>query len=479
MIRISRLALVVALFSLVGFGCSDGPESLTQSPEGRTPSQLASALSIPWGSTLVSAKLSVYLLNDPNATVNAHRITSPWAEMSVTWGNFGNAYDATVLDSFVSDGLGWRTVDVTGTVQAWMDGTYENYGFLLKQGLVDATVYNSSEVATVEVRPKLELCYTTATGTECIVIQRGTFGEVADSYIWATAQNDNNGSATILFTGLVGGFEKLTLLRFDMEDQPPEPASIGDFVWLDDDNDGIQDAGEVGFPDAEVMLYDCDGNYIATTMTDANGYYLFDNLPPGDYHIEFVLPEGYVFSPQNQGTDGAVDSDPNAAGVAACTTLYPGEHDPTWDAGLYMPEWEGCSLTIGFWKTHAGFGPQADVVTPLLPISLGAIDVTNATEAHDILVQKYCGGPSNGLVKLTAQFLGVMLNGANGADLGAVADEIADAHQYLTDYSCEDWWTGELSRSQKKMINSLKSTFDDYNNGLIGPGHCDDFGDDD
>ena len=41
MIRISRLALVVALFSLVGFGCSDGPESLTQSPEGRTPSQLA------------------------------------------------------------------------------------------------------------------------------------------------------------------------------------------------------------------------------------------------------------------------------------------------------------------------------------------------------------------------------------------------------------------------------------------------------
>ena len=126
---------------------------------------------------------------------------------------------------------------------------------------------------------------------------------------------------------------------------------------------------------------------------------------------------------------------------------------------------------------HAGFGPQDDVVTPLLPITLGAIEVTNATEAHDILVQKYCGGPSNGLVKLAAQFLGVMLNGANGADLGAVADEIDEAHQILTDYSCEDW--DSLSKRDKKAILKLKTTFDKYNNGEIGPGHCDDFGDDD
>ena len=30
-----------------------------------------------------------------------------------------------------------------------------------------------------------------------------------------------------------------------------------------------------------------------------------------------------------------------------------------------------------------------------------------------------------------------------------------------------------------KGIVNLMSTFDDYNNGYIGPGHCDDFGDDD
>ena len=36
------------------------------------------------------------------------------------------------------------------------------------------------------------------------------------------------------------------------------------------------------------------------------------------------------------------------------------------------PPANGCTRTIGYWKTHAGFGPQADAVTPLLPILLGS-----------------------------------------------------------------------------------------------------------
>ena len=477
MTRIWKLTLVVALFSLIGFGCSEGPDSLTQSTDGRAPGQMATALSIPPGSSLISATLGVYAFSPGYHTVNVHRVTAPWEELTVTYNSFAGAYDPSVEASFVVNSVGWCTADVTALVQTWLDGTYENYGIHLRTTEQAASRFRSSEW--YMDRPWLELCYTTPSGPECITIQRGAFGEVADAYITPLSAAWNFGGITSFYTALVGDFEKFALLRFDMEDQP---ASIGDFVWLDDNNNGIQEPGEAGYPDAEVRLYDCEPipNLLATTTTDANGYYLFDQLMLGDYRVMFVLPEGYVFSPQDQGMDDAFDSDADqVTGWAVCTTLDPGEHDPTWDAGLFMPEWEGCSLTIGFWKTHAGFGPQADVVTPLLPISLGAIDVTNATEAHDILVQKYCGGSSNGLVKLTAQFLAVMLNGANEADLGAVADEIADAHQYLTDYSCEDWWTGELSKSQKKMINDLKSTFDDYNNGLIGPGHCDDFGDDD
>ena len=43
--------------------------------------------------------------------------------------------------------------------------------------------------------------------------------------------------------------------------QPPGTGSIGDYVWLDKDNDGVQDAGESGMPNVTVRLYrDLDGN---------------------------------------------------------------------------------------------------------------------------------------------------------------------------------------------------------------------------
>ena len=98
--------------------------------------------------------------------------------------------------------------------------------------------------------------------------------------------------------------------------------------------------------------------------------------------------------------------------------------------------------------------------------------MTNAQIAYDILTQKVYGDPSNGITKLYAQLLAVKFNGANGADLGAIADEIADADAFLDDHYYTDW--DSLSKNDQKMVNQLKSKFDDYNNGLIGPGHCGD-----
>ncbi|RKX27551.1 MAG: hypothetical protein DRP45_00770 [Candidatus Zixiibacteriota bacterium] len=468
MLRITKLLLLVAVVALVAFGCSQqGDPDIT----GPANLSLASAALVA-GADVQTATLYLFVSTASGNDVSVHRVTSDWDEYAVTFNSFAGAFATPSEASFVADVLGWKTVDVTSLTQGWLAGDYDNFGLLLKHAdmVYPRSSFHSREAAS---QPMLEICYATTGGTECVQI----IAE-ADAYIWASEPNTNHGWSPRLYAGWGNDtdLEKQSLVRFDLPERP-ELASIGDFVWLDADNDGIQDEGEFGYPNAEVMLYDC-ADYVATTYTDANGYYLFDELEPGDYNIVFVLPEGYVFSPQDQGADDAVDSDADpSTGIAACTTLDPGEHDPTWDAGLYRPVWVGCSLTIGFWKNHAGFGPQDDVVTDLLPISLGSIDVTTAAEAYAILRQKDCGGPSNGLVKLMAQFLAVKLNGANGADLGAVADEIADADQVLTDYSCSDW--DNLSRKQKKAINKLKSTFDDYNNGIIGPGHCDGLGDDD
>ena len=45
-------------------------------------------------------------------------------------------------------------------------------------------------------------------------------------------------------------------------------------------------------------------------------------------------PEGYSFSPANQGSDDNLDSDPAVNGRTPTTTLLSGENDLTWWAGL-------------------------------------------------------------------------------------------------------------------------------------------------
>ncbi len=113
------------------------------------------------------------------------------------------------------------------------------------------------------------------------------------------------------------------------------PASIGDYVWVDTDGDGVQDAGELGLDGVTVKLYDSSNNLVDTTTTSGGGAYNFTGLTPGDYYVEFVLPAGYAFSPQDQGGDDALDSDADTTtGKTAVTTLVSGENDTTWDAGL-------------------------------------------------------------------------------------------------------------------------------------------------
>jgi hypothetical protein len=147
---------------------------------------------------------------------------------------------------------------------------------------------------------------------------------------------------------------------------PPELACLGDYVWHDLNMDGIQDDGEVGIAEVYVDLMDCNGQVLASTMTDIDGKYLFCDLEAGDYNVHFVLQDGYVFSPMDQGGDDAVDSDADpSTGMTVCTTLEPGETDLTWDAGMYMPVVEdvGCRFTGGGNSTFVTDSEDVEVYT--------------------------------------------------------------------------------------------------------------------
>jgi hypothetical protein len=249
--------------------------------------------------------------------------------------------------------------------------------------------------------------------------------------------------------------------------------------------DGIQDEGEPGIEGVTVNLYDCEDNFITSTMTDSDGMYMFGGLMPGDYYVMFELPDDHVFTMMAQGMDDAMDSDADPeTGKTMCFTLEAGDVIETWDAGLYMEEVDdGCTRSKGYWKNHAGFGPQDDVVSLYLPIWLGNDDgdmsfaVTDAQIAVDILQQHTYGHPSNGITKLYAQLLAAKLNIASGANDEAVEEVIANADDFLAMYDWEAW--DGLSKDDRQMVLYWKDMLDDYNNGHIGPGHCDDYDDDD
>jgi hypothetical protein len=116
------------------------------------------------------------------------------------------------------------------------------------------------------------------------------------------------------------------------------PASIGDFVWEDLNGNGIQDRNEPGISGVVINLFDCSNNLIATTTTNAAGFYQFQNLVPGSYFMSFVLPAGnFTFTQANVGGDDTKDSDPDASGVVRCFTLNAGENKTDIDAGILTP----------------------------------------------------------------------------------------------------------------------------------------------
>ena len=85
--------------------------------------------------------------------------------------------------------------------------------------------------------------------------------------------------------------------------KPALLGSIGNFVWVDANDNGQQDLGELGVKDVRVILYIKDGTgaFVKSdsVLTDANGKYLFTGLPAGDYKVQFVastLPASFQFT---------------------------------------------------------------------------------------------------------------------------------------------------------------------------------------
>jgi serine-aspartate repeat-containing protein C/D/E len=86
---------------------------------------------------------------------------------------------------------------------------------------------------------------------------------------------------------------------------PPPQAptyTLGDYVWEDADENGMQGGEESGMGDVVVKLYSSYGTTpLKSTTTASNGYYQFDSLSSGTYRVVFETPNGYSVAPKDEG----------------------------------------------------------------------------------------------------------------------------------------------------------------------------------
>ncbi len=115
-------------------------------------------------------------------------------------------------------------------------------------------------------------------------------------------------------------------------------ATIGDYVWMDADGDGHQDFSENGIHNIPVYLYSPTGVLIANTNTDINGFYLFEDIEPGNYYIKFNAQSELTATVFRTSTNNS-DSDINGSNGVNTTPTFAvnaGDEVRDIDAGFFI-----------------------------------------------------------------------------------------------------------------------------------------------
>ncbi len=167
--------------------------------------------------------------------------------------------------------------------------------------------------------------------------------------------------------------------------------SLGDFVWLDLDADGVQDSGEPGIPSVDLTATwagfdgtlgtDDDVDY-GTVTTDADGLYTVEDLPAGDVRVTVVtttLPDGLEAT---YDLDGDEDD-------TAVRELAAGEDATDVDFGY------GGTATVG---DFVWFDIDGDGVQDLDEPGLGGVDVEVTWWGFDGV---FGGGPGSDDITVT------------------------------------------------------------------------------
>lgn len=168
---------------------------------------------------------------------------------------------------------------------------------------------------------------------------------------------DGNGSDTTIL-GKAGGIGGSLVILPD-----PAPIELGNRVWRDTDNDGVQDPGENGIASVTVRLYNASSTLVGTAVTDANGEYYFVGSTVADSNLTDNVGQVNGGIAYNTNYQIRLDVAANYTGAGALTGLLATTRDVTTQAGFDEGSDSDSSPVVNPASSPAGTYPVISVTT--------------------------------------------------------------------------------------------------------------------
>jgi hypothetical protein len=132
----------------------------------------------------------------------------------------------------------------------------------------------------------------------------------------------------------------------------------------------------------------------------------------------------------------------------------------------------GCTLTQGYWKTHSSYGPASKADATWLELAGGQGPDTLFFLSNMTWIQVFNTPPKgNAYYQLAHQYMAAKLNILSGAGTTSAVDSaIAGAEALFTAQGAGDT---ALTSAERTSALNWAGILGSYNEGLIGPGHCD------
>ena len=139
-------------------------------------------------------------------------------------------------------------------------------------------------------------------------------------------------------------------------------------------------------------------------------------------------------------------------------------------AALACDDYCGCTLTPGYWKTHSIYGPAPrDDGWDAAREGEDTIFFDSGKTVYEVINTPPKKG--NAYYILSFQYIAAWLNWHNGA---SVPNEVWDALECAENFFGTYTPSSVLTQEERAAAIACASILADYNEGIIGPGHCDD-----